>query len=601
MSNQDYDLHLYNWNGEEWICVAVSNRAQDGNAPPAEWMYGNVQSAGYFGVCVVSDGADGGMDFTLWTGNGYFYDTPEGSILTPGRAREAITVGAIDHNIWQNDHEEPIAYSSRGPTYAGVMKPDICGPTNVQTATGVLGGTSCATPHVAGSAALVLSVNPDMTPGDLREFLATNAIDQGPDGPDNLFGHGKVNIELGPIEPRELTVLLEENWNMISINVTPAEDMWEGEEGPDVILMTEQLRIDEENHHLLLLKDEDGRFYLPAFGFNNIPYWDLTEGYLVKVDEDVEAIWSGEPIPSDADVPLERDWNLIAYYPTYELDASVPDYYVLSPIIDNVLISKDGDGNFMLPAFDFSNMPPWRETQGYQVRVDEDVVLNYPEELDENVITRNEGTKQTQRLLHFVRNDGTSENMSVIITSIYGIEVNTGNQVGAFSSNGRLVGVGMIDNDGRCGLAVWGDDPFTDEIDGLLSGEAFELCLLDLGRKLSIESVQTGSGLVYKDDDFTVLDVTVESTIPTDFYLLQAYPNPFNSATRITYGLPIASSVSLKLYDLSGRLIQTLAEGEKQAGVQITILNAAELPSGLHFVRLSASGHVFTRKVMLIR
>ena len=192
----------------------------------------------------------------------------------------------------------------------------------------------------------------------------------------------------------------------------------------------------------------------------------------------------------------------------------------------------------------------------------------------------------------------TGENMSLLITCK---QTKSGEQIGAFNTNGKLVGIGTVESDGRCGLAVWGDDPATDEVDGLLDGEVFDLRLLDTGQNLLIESQHSGSGLVYKADEFTVMDVIVESTIPTEFYLSQAYPNPFNSTTRITYGLPVTSNVSLKLYDLSGRLIQTLVEGEKQAGIQTTILNAAELPSGLYFVRLSASGHVFTRKVMLVR
>jgi len=376
------------------------------------------------------------MDFTLWSNSNFFYRTPEGSILTPGRSSEAITVGAIDHNIWQDDHDEPIFYSSRGPTYANVMKPDICGPTNVSTATGVLGGTSCATPHVAGAAGLILSENPDMTPEDLREYLQTHAIDEGPEGPDNLFGHGKLNIELGPPEERELTVALEENWNIISINVTPPEEMWEREEGPDVVLMTEQLRIDEENHHVELFKDEHGRFYLPDWNFNNIPYWDLTRGYMVKVDEDVEAVWSGEPIPADTDIPLHEHWNIIAYYPTYELDASAPDFHVLSPIIDNVLLAKNNDGEFLLPEWNFSNMPPWRETQGYMVKVDADVVLNYPEE-EEEIVDR-QSSIVDHRLVR------TSENMSVLVTSIQGIEPNADDQIVAYSPDGMLVGIGSF-------------------------------------------------------------------------------------------------------------------------------------------------------------
>ncbi len=611
-TDQDYAIRIWRFDADNqvWIHAGWVNGDQNGAQPPGEIFEGRVRIPGNYGVSVVRINADRDMNFTLWAKyipeNDFRFFTPEGSILTPARARNAFSVGAVHQERWNDEDVDIEDWSSRGPVYDGPMKPEICGPTWVSTLVmrehnngDLFGGTSAVAPHVAGAAALVLSENPDMTTAELRDYLQTHAIDEGPEGLDNSFGFGKLNIELGQPEPRELPVPLHANWNMISINVTPDEEMWEHQEGPDVILMTEQLRIDEENHHLLLLKDEDGRFYLPAFGFNNIPYWNLTEGYLIKVDEDIEACWGGEPIPADADIPLERDWNLIAYYPTYELDASAPDYYVLSPIIDNVLIAKDGDGNFMLPAFEFSNMPPWREAQGYQVRVDEAVVLNYPPEREELAFTPPYPPLETR-----VGEQGvvpTGENMSLLISSISGFSRNLSDQIGAFSSDGRLVGIGIIDSNGRCGLAVWGDDPLTDEIDGLLEGEVFELRLMDSGQNLSIESIQGGQGLVYKTDEFRVLDVAVESTVPTEFYLSQAYPNPFNSTTRISYGLPVESNVSLQLYDLSGRLIQTLVAGERQAGIKTTILNAADLPSGLYFTRLSASGHVFTRKVMLVR
>ena len=92
-----------------------------------------------------------------------------------------------------------------------------------------------------------------------------------------------------------------------------------------------------------------------------------------------------------------------------------------------------------------------------------------------------------------------------------------------------------------------------------------------------------------------------DNSIPEQFYLSPVFPNPFNATTNITYGLPILSNVSLQLYDLSGRMTGTLFEGTRQPGVHTAMLNAVNLPSGLYFVRLEASGKVFTRKVMLIR
>jgi len=88
---------------------------------------------------------------------------------------------------------------------------------------------------------------------------------------------------------------------------------------------------------------------------------------------------------------------------------------------------------------------------------------------------------------------------------------------------------------------------------------------------------------------------------PESFRLFSAYPNPFNSMTRITYSLPVASLVSLQLYDLVGREIRTLTAENQQAGFHSVNLNANNLPSGLYFIRLKASDQVFTQKVMLIR
>jgi len=425
---------------------------------------------------------------------------------------------------------------------------------------------------------------------DVRIYLA--------DGDNGLV----VLMDVG-VQSRELEVTFIRGWNMISINVTPLdEDLWEREEGPDVVLMLGQLRIDEENHHIELFKDELGRFYVPAWDFNNIPYWNLVEGYQAKVDEDVEAIWTGAPIPADADIPLNPNWNMIAYFPTYQLDASAPDFYVLSSIIDFVILAKNVHGQFLSPQFNFSNMPPWRETQGYQVKVEaeEPVVLNYPQEQEENA-----ALVYVEPVGHWTAPVSTGENMSVLVTSISGVNVNEGDQIGAFDVNGFLVGTGMIDVDGRCGLTVWGDDVSTDVIDGLKEDEAFELRLWDTHSEvvttLEVVTIHSGSGLVYETDGFVVLDVTAEQSIPESFYLANAYPNPFNSTTRLSYGLPVAAALSLRLYDVSGRHIATLVDEYVQAGIHTAVLQSDNLASGIYFVRVEALGEALTQKVLLVR
>ena len=173
----------------------------------------------------------------------------------------------------------------------------------------------------------------------------------------------------------DIIVQLTEGDNFISINVIPPDEMYRivGDPGPDFILMFEPIQ-----DHVTMVRDNSGNFYNPAWGFSNLGCWDLTKAYMVSVDEDIEVTWEGEQIPADANIPLNQGENWIAYYPQYELDASAPDFYVLSPIIEFVERANDWVGGEMNPDEDFSNMEPWRPGRGYIVRVSEEVVLNYP-------------------------------------------------------------------------------------------------------------------------------------------------------------------------------------------------------------------------------
>ncbi|MFC2170357.1 right-handed parallel beta-helix repeat-containing protein [Calditrichota bacterium] len=88
---------------------------------------------------------------------------------------------------------------------------------------------------------------------------------------------------------------------------------------------------------------------------------------------------------------------------------------------------------------------------------------------------------------------------------------------------------------------------------------------------------------------------------PTEFTLIQNYPNPFNSSTTITYSLPEASNISLKLYDLSGRTLGVLSQDHKQAGTYSTSFNSEKMASGYYILRLLASGKEVSRKITLIK
>ena len=91
------------------------------------------------------------------------------------------------------------------------------------------------------------------------------------------------------------------------------------------------------------------------------------------------------------------------------------------------------------------------------------------------------------------------------------------------------------------------------------------------------------------------------SEIPSEYSLLQNYPNPFNPETTIEYNLPIAGSVSLRIFDVLGREIKTLLQGDQPAGKHSVSFNAAGLSSGIYYYKLQSGTFVQTRKMILVK
>lgn len=89
--------------------------------------------------------------------------------------------------------------------------------------------------------------------------------------------------------------------------------------------------------------------------------------------------------------------------------------------------------------------------------------------------------------------------------------------------------------------------------------------------------------------------------LPGLFLLHPNYPNPFNPSTRISYQIPRASFVILKVYDVLGREVATLVNQELNPGIYEVSWNAVGFPSGVYFCRLAAGDYVETRKLVLLK
>lgn len=112
------------------------------------------------------------------------------------------------------------------------------------------------------------------------------------------------------------------------------------------------------------------------------------------------------------------------------------------------------------------------------------------------------------------------------------------------------------------------------------------------------------TGILYFDGMQTDGEISVvdeDNSLPKVYSLKQNYPNPFNPSTIISFDLPKASFVTLKVYDILGREISILLNEYKGAGKHNAVFNASDLPSGIYIYRLEAGEFVKSSKMMLVK
>lgn len=91
------------------------------------------------------------------------------------------------------------------------------------------------------------------------------------------------------------------------------------------------------------------------------------------------------------------------------------------------------------------------------------------------------------------------------------------------------------------------------------------------------------------------------NSIPDKFYISNAFPNPFNSTTKITFGLKEDSNVKLSLFDLTGKYISDIVNKNLSAGTYTLTLNADDLSSGTYIYRIIAGGFMESKKFLLMK
>lgn len=105
-----------------------------------------------------------------------------------------------------------------------------------------------------------------------------------------------------------------------------------------------------------------------------------------------------------------------------------------------------------------------------------------------------------------------------------------------------------------------------------------------------------GSIYKYTSEPVTGMNIQKQSNFQLHLY---NYPNPFNPSTYIRYYLPRSGYVILRIYNIVGQELETLANGFKEAGEHEITWQAKGLPGGIYFYKLQSGEYTETKKLIL--
>jgi len=235
-SGNDYDLYLLDASAN---VLASSENYQTGTQHPYESLSWTNGGAGQVVHIVISKFSGQDRELELFAGGSDVeslqYNTRGDSIIGHSALTSVITVGAISASDTNWDDVED--YSSRGPSTVYTDFPsqtsvqrnslDVCGITGVQTRVGLLGyhsnpfyGTSAATPHIAAIAALLLELDPTLTPAEVQDRINNYADDIETAGYDHVSGYGRANA-LASGTMQEPDDVYEENDSKAIVDARP--------------------------------------------------------------------------------------------------------------------------------------------------------------------------------------------------------------------------------------------------------------------------------------------------------------------------------------------------------------------------------------------
>jgi len=341
---------------------------------------------------------------------------------------------------------------------------------------------------------------------------------------------------------------------------------------------------------LQIVYEDNGDFYWPTAGVDNIGTIDVTEGYRLFLASGQELTLTGVPLdPSTTYHLMDNRWNWMGYPFMDERPVSG----ALSPIMEQLIIVLDDDGAVFWPGAGVYTLGSLVPGTGYQIFVTDEVEFEFglpmPAKtemaLTEITLLPDAPTPTGLPYPVLVSWDEALESQGVAAVELYAGDL--------------LVGKGApIGDRSAAYITAWGGDEATG-LAGFAPGQQIRVRLLgEADEPLRLKSEMTGT----RYGEGPGAQIAVEHLeLPTDFSVGAGYPNPFNPAITIPFGLPEGGEVSFTLFNLLGQRVAKESM-TLQAGYHRHVLMAQPgMVSGVYFLRVEYGQASKLQKIMLLK
>jgi len=381
----------------------------------------------------------------------------------------------------------------------------------------------------------------------------------------------------------EQVIPLAEGWNFIARTVTP--------ETTSISTL-----LNAATSEILLVKNEAGEIYSPAFEIDDIGTWASDEAYMVYATEAGTLTLTGTPLMI-ADEPLIRDeagWAYLPFTPT----AAMPVEEALASVADVLLVATDGLGGVYVPEFEINTIGELTPGQGLRAYFTAPVNFTYPVEEPQLQAAATTGASLGKQKV----------SSSGAILLIEGTDLPDGHPLGVYASDNRKVGQGRMVQ-GRGVVMVRGDDSLTPTMEGARPDEpltvAYETAHGQQALPLASIANLVGTPADTPADELRYTAGAVWAAqmvqLPEALILEQSYPNPMQTSAQVTFHLPEPAHVKLTVYDALGREVARLVDAALPAGTHDAVLEGRRLSSGVYFYRLSAGTQRRVQQLVVVR